>query len=150
MHAANKLYGETYGFEAAATFEITRWWRLQPAYTFLKMQLHRRAGSTDTTFTQDEGKSPRNQFTLRSSMDLPHALSLDCTLRYVDDLPALNISSYLELDVRLAWRPTRNLELSVVGQNLLDSQHREFSPSFIATQQAEIERGVYGKVTWRF
>ena len=87
---------------------------------------------------------------LRSSMDLPHNLSLDGTLRYVDSLPALHISSYVSLDVRLGWRPVKNLELALVGQNLLREQHAEFNPSFIATQRAEIERGVYGKITWRF
>jgi len=150
MHAANHLYGETYGLEAAATWEITHWWRLQPAYTYLQMQLHKRAGSTDTSSELDEGKSPHNQFTLRSSMDFPRDISLDCTLRYVDNLPALQIDSYIQLDLRIAWRPIKNLELALVGQNLLDDRHAEFRPSFIATQQAEIQRGFYGKVTWRF
>ena len=150
LHVANELYGETYGAEAAATCEISPWWRLQPAYTYLQMQLHTRAGSTDRTSEQDEGKSPHHQVTLRSAMDLPHDLSLDCSLRYVDNLPALKISNYLTLDVRLGWRPTKHLELAVVGQNLLDDRHPEFSPSFISTGQKEIQRGVYGKITARF
>jgi iron complex outermembrane receptor protein len=102
MYTANKLYGETYGFEGAATWEVTPWWRLQPNYTWLQMQLHKRAGSTDTRSEQDEGRSPHHQFSLRSSMDFPHAISLDCTLRFVDTLPALQIDSYLQLDVRIA------------------------------------------------
>ena len=150
FHVGNKLYGESYGVETAATLEITRWWRLQPAYTFLQMALHKRPGSTDSTSEQDEGKSPRHQMSVRSSMDLPGDLSLDCTVRYVDHLPALTISSYVELDVRLGWRLNRNLELAIVGQNLLEGRHREFSPSFINTQQTAIQRGVYGKLTLRF
>ena len=150
MYAANQLFGETYGMELTANWEIARWWRIQPSYTYLQMQLHKRSGSTDTVSEHDEGKSPHNQFTLRSSMDFPHDISLDCTVRYVDSLPALQIDSYVQLDVRLAWRPTRNVELSIVGQNLLDDRHPEFSPSFVATQRVEIQRGMYGKVTWRF
>lgn len=150
LHVANGLYGETYGVEAAATWEITPWWRLQPAYTFLQMQLHTRSGSTDTTSEQDEGKSPHHQLSLRSSLDLPHDVSLDCILRYVDNLPAIQVSSYVTLDIRLGWRPTKNLELAIVGQNLLDNQHPEFSPSFINTQRTEVRRGVYGKITLRF
>ena len=150
LHPGNKLYGEAYGVELSGLWQIARWWRVRPAYTFLEVQLHTRPGSTDTTSQQDEGKSPRHQFTLRSSMDLPHNLFLDGTLRYVDSLPALKIGSYVELDVRLGWRPTSHLELAIGGQNLLNSQHAEFSPSFIRTQQTEVERGVYGKITWRF
>jgi len=136
--------------ETAATFEITRSWRLQPAYMFLQMALHKRPGSTDSSSEQDEGKSPHHQMSVRSSMDLPGDFSLDCTVRYVDHLPALTISSYVELDVRLGWRLKRNLELAIVGQNLLEAQHREFSPSFINTQQIAVQRGVYGKLTLRF
>ena len=150
LHVDNNLYGETYGVEAAATWEIAQWWRLQPSYTFIDMQLHRRSGSADTTSEQDEGKSPRHQFMLRSSMELPHNLSLDAMLRFVDSLPALHISSYLSLDVRLGWRPKKNLELAIVGQNLLHEQHAEFAPSFISTQRSQIERGCYGKITWGF
>ena len=150
IQIGNKLFGETYGAEASATLALTSWWRLRPAYTFLEMQLHKRPGSTDTTSEQDEGKSPQHQFTLRSSMDLPGNVFFDCALRYVDDLPALGVSSYITLDARLAWQATKNLELSLVGQNLLEPRHREFSPSFIQTQRAEIQRGIFGKITLRF
>jgi iron complex outermembrane receptor protein len=150
MHPENKLFGDPYGLEAAATLELTPWWRIQGSYSFLEMQLYKRAGSTDTSSILDDGKSPEQQGMLRSSFDLPYNLSLDCAGRYVDTLPTLNIGSYVELDARLGWRPTKNLEVAVVGQNLVHAHHREFSPSFIKTQQGEIERGVYGKVTWRF
>jgi iron complex outermembrane receptor protein len=51
------------------------------------------------------------------------------------------------LDVHLGWRPTKNLELSIVGQNLLDPQHPEFGTPATRT---EVQRSVYGKVTCRF
>jgi iron complex outermembrane recepter protein len=146
----NKLYGDTYGGEISGTLKLADWWRLKPAYTLLKMDLHKRASSTDTTSLPDEGKSPQQQFTLRSQMELPRNITFDCALRYVDSLPALRIDSYWTLDVRVAWRPVRNLELALGGQNLLQEHHAEFSPSFIQTQRTEVERGVYGKVTWRF
>jgi iron complex outermembrane receptor protein len=146
----NKLYGDTYGIEAAATIKLTDWWRLKPAYSFLEMQLHKRASSTDISSLADDGKSPEQQFSLRSQMDLPHHLSFDATLRYVDSLPSLGIKSYVTLDVRLGWQPTKNIELAIGGQNLLQDHHAEFSPSFIQTQRAQVERGVYGKITVRF
>ena len=149
--ASNKLFGEGYGFEAAATAQPLDKWRLQGGYSFLRLQLHRSAGGLDSrSEIAAEGSSPRNQFFLRSSHDLPCNLQFDATLRYVDNLPAQNIPSYLTLDLRLAWSPRKNLELAIVGQNLLDNQHPEFAPTFIGTQRAEVERSVYGKVTLRF
>jgi iron complex outermembrane receptor protein len=71
-------------------------------------------------------------------------------LRYVDNLPTIHVDSYTTMDVRLGWRPTRNLEISVGGQNLLEAQHAEFRPSFIGTTIADIERAAYAKLTIRF
>jgi iron complex outermembrane receptor protein len=62
----------------------------------------------------------------------------------------MSVSSYVELDLRLGWMPIKNLEFSITGQNLLHAHHPEFNPSFLQTQRAEVERSVYGKITWRF
>ncbi len=74
----NKLDGVTYGLEASAVWQVLDQWRLQPAYTLLKMHLHTDSQSTDTTSVSlIEGESPQQQFSLRSSLDLPQNLSLD-------------------------------------------------------------------------
>jgi iron complex outermembrane receptor protein len=58
------------------------------------------------------------------------------------------VSDYVTLDARLAWRPWPKLELALVGQNLVNSDHREFvSVDGISTK---VQRGVYGKITWNF
>ena len=96
------------------------------------------------------GANPRHQFSLRSSMDFPHHLQFDCSGRFVDELPARGVPGYFTMDARLGWKPHARLELSLVGQNLLQSRHKEFIPSVIPTEQTEVERAVYGKVTWTF
>jgi iron complex outermembrane receptor protein len=83
-------------------------------------------------------------------MDMMQDLSLDCWARYVDDLPSQEMDSYITLDVRLGWKVRENVELSVVGQNLLDDRHPEYEPEFVDTIATEVERSVYGKVTWQF
>jgi iron complex outermembrane receptor protein len=147
---ANNLKGETYGLELGPLWQVTDWWRLQATYSTLWMNLHRKPGSNDTNSEGAEGRSPHHQATLRSTMDLPGHWTLDGSLRYVDKLPNLNIPSYVTLDFRVAWRPIEWLEISVVGQNLLEDQHAEFAPSLIRTQPTEIERSVYGQVSLRF
>jgi len=57
------------------------------------------------------------------------------------------VPSYVELDARLSWMPLKNLELSVVGQNLLHRQHPEFG---FPTSRHEIQRGAFVKVAWWF
>jgi hypothetical protein len=46
--------------------------------------------------------------------------------------------------VRLGWRPHRVVELSVVGKNLHDPQHPEFSTA------VEIQRSVWGQIAFRW
>ncbi len=151
---ANNLYGESYGVEAALVWQAADWWRWHGSYTFLDLQIHTRPGSTDPGTahgeTTIEGSSPKQQFSVRSSMDLPHAIELDATVRYVDELPAQGIKSYLTMDLRLAWRPVPNVELSLAGQNLLDNQRPEFYPTLIVSQQTEVARALIGKFTWKF
>jgi iron complex outermembrane receptor protein len=153
----NGVDGYTYGLEASATWRVKDWWRVQPMYTFLQMKMHADpvGGSPpdNATATLLEGQSPENQFTLRSSMDLPHGVTLDAAVRYVDNLPAYHIDSYFELEVHVSWQVTKNLEVSLTGQNLLHDQHPEFSPTYVNTQNGqitEIPRSVFGKVTWKF
>jgi iron complex outermembrane recepter protein len=148
--AGNKLRGETYGVELSPTWQVNEAWRLQAAYTYLQMQLHLKPGSTDTISEADERRSPRHQISLRSLAELPGNVEFDAALRFVDDLPAIQVKSYVELDLRVGWRPTKNLEFSIAGLNLLHDRHQEFAPSTIRTQTTEVERSVYGKVTWRF
>lgn len=147
---ANRINGETYGVEFAPSWQITDAWRVQAAYTFLQMQLHRDAGSRDTTTEANEGRNPHHQFSLRSFLDLPHDIEFDCTLRYVESLPDFQIPSYVVMDARIAWRPLKNLELAIVGQNFLDDRHPEFQSVLIPTERTEVQQSVYGKVTWRF
>jgi iron complex outermembrane recepter protein len=150
----NNLFGHTYGVEATATWRVLDWWRLTPSYTFLHTKLFAHPDSSgysdNTTVAQIEGSSPQNQFSLRSSMNLPHNVSLDLDWRYVDHLPYYQIDGYFELDARLGWHITKNVETAIVGQNLLHDQHQEFSPSYIDTRATEIPRSFYAEVTWRF
>jgi iron complex outermembrane receptor protein len=122
---------------------------LDATYSYTQIELHPTEGSQDTIITAAEGKTPRHQFMVRSALDLPRHVQLDTMLRFVDELPAVGVPSYFSLDVRLGWQPTPNLDLSIVGQNLLDDHHPEFAASTF-TQPTEVPRGVYGKVTWRY
>lgn len=151
----NNLQGETYGFELSLSYQLLDWWRLHLGYSFLKENIRVKSGKTDFNNALNETADPQNQISLRSSMDLPHNIEFDAGLRWVDSLIYNNVGvpatvpDYFELDARLSWHPTRNLEISLVGQNLLHDHHLEYviaSPN----PREEIERGVYGKVTWQF
>ncbi|KPK02042.1 MAG: TonB-dependent receptor [Nitrospira bacterium SG8_35_4] len=148
--ADNKMQGETYGVELASDWKILDWWNIRAAYTYLQIQMHLDEDSTDTTSESAEGESPHNQFSLRSSADIGMDVDLDLWVRYVDNLKTQDVDKYITLDARLGWKPVQNLELSLTGQNLLDSQHPEFNPEIVDVIPTEVQRSVYGKITWEF
>jgi iron complex outermembrane receptor protein len=65
----------------------------------------------------------------------------------VSALPS--VAAYTTADVRLAYRWTDRLELSLVGQNLFDPQHPEVKSQYV-TVTAEVPRKLSGRITWRF
>ena len=150
LNLDNKAKGESYGFELTASWQVTDWWRLRGNYSFIDLQIHPKDGSNSTDSEDGEGRTPHHQFSIFSSVDLPWNVHFDTTLRYVDQLPEDDIASYLAVDVRLAWQISRNVEVSIVGQNLFDDRHQEFHPIIIPTQSTEIQRSIYGKISLRF
>ena len=51
------------------------------------------------------------------------------------------------IDARLAWKPRRNVEIAVVGQNLLGDEHVELGRSTsVGGPLNELPRGIYGTV----
>jgi iron complex outermembrane receptor protein len=148
--AVNKLINpqkvDIYGMELALEWQPLEWWRIKGTYTFAEMK---------TDYNQNDPSAenfslPRHKFSVRSSMNLGKNIDADAWLRYTDSFDNGGVSSYVTLDLRLAWRPVKNLELALVGQNLLENRHQEFRPEQYSRQIYEVERSVYGKLTWKF
>ena len=152
--------GKTYGVEWANTWQATKQWKLSGAYTFLQIEL-KRDNDISASAEAAEHQSPQNQVTLQSSWDLPHDLELDLMGRAVSRLSGFNLTAIqgvenyiratFSLDARLAWKPRKNWELTLVGQNLLDASHPEFGTSpQLRSPLVEIERSVYAKITYQW
>ncbi|QYM79238.1 TonB-dependent receptor [Horticoccus luteus] len=154
LYFANDLEGHTYGLELTATGQAASWWRLTAGYNLLREHLRVSDGGFDFNVARNETSDPAHQASLRSSMDLPHALTLDGQLRWVDTLQSHNgprpdtVPAYTELDLRLAWAFTPSCELSLVGRNLLHDQHPEFG--ITDPMRVELQRTVYAKIALRY
>ncbi len=146
----NNMDGEAFGAELALDYRPFEWWKLRAAYTYLQINLETDDLTTTGEKQNQEGGSPENQISLRSTMDIRENVELDLWARYVDDLTGQSVGSYVTMNARLAWRPSKNLEVSLVGQNLFDESHPEFEPQFLQTIPTEVERGVYFKINLTF
>jgi iron complex outermembrane receptor protein len=147
----NRFAGHTYGTELAGHLDVTDRWRLSGSWSWLRTNLSAISGTTDPSTAETvEGGSPTHQLQVRSRLDLPRGFELDGALYWVENLPAYDVASYVRLDLRLGWKVRDDLTLSLVVQNALDGHHEEFGDSSLFWPRSVVERGVYGKVDWRF
>lgn len=144
----NNTRATSYGCELAANYRINDCWRLYGAYTLFEIN--------SAAVNPGGGAAPNNELYLSSSWDLCCNWKLDLIGRYVDSLRIESVSgttlipNYFEMDARIAWQATRSLEVSFVGQNLLDSHHLEFIDGFSGLVATEVRRSWYGMLTWSF
>ncbi len=132
----NNKSGKSYGLELASDWQVRQNLLLSMAYTYLHNDIDQKEGFADSG-------APRNMVSVRSQWDLTSKLDFDLWLRYVDSVPERGVSSYTTLDARLGYQLTNNVEVSLVGQNLFEKGHEEFSG-------IEVDRSIYAKLDWRF
>ena len=136
---ANGGSADSYGLELSGAWQAMENWRLFGSYTFLRAFADVSNRPTDA----------HNMFYVQSSWNVTEELNFDTILRYVDNQH--EAPSYLTMDLRLAWLPTENLEMFVVGRNLLDNEHPELVSDYIArTPGTGVESEVYGGLTLRY
>ena len=129
---------DTYGGEAALTWDAADHWRLRGSYGFTEVEI---SGPINP---QDETNTPHHLAQLRSYLTLFERVELNGGLYYVDRRPTNDADSYLRLDLGVLWRPRPGLELAIWGQNLLEDTHLE------ASGLLEVERSGYVSVRFRF
>jgi iron complex outermembrane receptor protein len=145
---ANGLQGSSHGGEVTADVRATPWWRVSANYAYLRVVLSKTAGSTDVSAEkQDEGGSPRHQWQIRSSFDLPKGWSADWFFRYASGLLAGPVPAYATSNARIGWQVTPHLEIAVVGEDLHQAHHLEWPGGAGGT--VEVPRSGYLHVTWR-
>ena len=144
---------KSYGVELSLNYRVNHDWRLQASYSHIRF---------DTRFDPSQvffrnpltelNSDPQQTLSLRSQYDLSSEIELDVWGRFVDKLTIdhTGIPSYFALDLRLGWRPVKDLELSLSGQNLLDNQHPEFSDSLYIPVSSQILRSYSAQINWHF
>jgi iron complex outermembrane receptor protein len=143
----NGLTATTEGGEIAPQWQPTSFWRVSGSYSFLEMHV-KSAPNPDVlpTGPQIQGSSPQHEFLIQNSFDLPKSVTADFQVRYVSKLSALQVPSYWTGDLSVGWNPNKQLLLSLVGQNLFQPYHYEFS--YDPRGLVGIERSIFAKASW--
>ena len=142
----NGIEGTTSGVETWGHYRVTDAWSLAAGLMVLKQDLRLKTGSADVGGVGALGNDPNHQWMLRSTFDISPKHEFDLSVRHVGALAFSTVPAYTAVDVRLGWRASRNVELSLTAQNLFEPRHREFgSPA----TGSKYERAAFLKLLWR-
>ena len=144
----NLAHGRAYGIEASAHWDVSKWWRISPGFSFLQTNLSPNAGVTGATLVFASADSPRRQAQLRSSIKLPHHVEWDTSVFFVGALAT--VPAYTRVDTRVGWHIGEFVDVGITGQNLLTRRHIEFLDSTLQVTPTETARAIVAKITWHF
>ncbi|MDI6624928.1 MAG: TonB-dependent receptor [Brevundimonas sp.] len=134
----------TWGVETWGSYDISPAWRLSAGISTLTKD-YDASTPDDISGLVSIGDDPDYQMLLRSQHELTDAVELDVRLRAVGDLAT--VDSYVEADMRLGWRLTDQLELSLTGRNLIEDRRVETGDPVRARA---FGRSVFGALQVRF
>ena len=147
---ADRMEADSRGAELALEWRPLASLRMHGAYSYFDEKRRLLDGLVAMNSIYLEKTVPMHRVSLRSSADLSRNVELDFWLKYTSDIASMGTDEILNLDARLGWRCGQRCEVSVVGQNLLRPEVREFRDTWLGSQLAWIQRGVYGRIAVRF
>jgi iron complex outermembrane recepter protein len=99
-----------------------------------------------------EGSTPRGMAGLRSLLTLGR-FEVDAQLRHhtrirrlPNDISGQGIDAYSSFDLRLSWSATPDLQITLMGRNLLEEEHVEFGTP---VARGALSRSAWLRAEWR-
>jgi iron complex outermembrane receptor protein len=147
----NGIVSRVHGLELAVFAQMTPTWRLQPSYTWMRETASGLGDAFSNASAQGNAdRMPSHQFSLRSQHNIGQVHQLDFWLKVKSRNVDMSIPGRANLDVRYAWKASRALELSLVGQNLLHRRTLDYVSDALPSVPVETGRGAYLRVEYRF
>lgn len=148
---AGDAKARTRGGEISLNGKIAPWWQLGLSWSHFAYSIaNDPATGQPYRLIVGLNGSPRDQFKVRTGIDLPGELSVNGSLRHVSALGAADIPAYTEADLKVTYQPMAALDLSLIGQNLLHERHVEFSEFGYPAPLSYVPRSAAAEVRFRF
>ncbi len=160
LHFMNAQHGTGHGVELAANWRTSPWLSFNFTYTWQELDLEMQDPSIQVGALSPSpvANSPAHQAAVRTSIDLTENWQCNLWLRYVNQFTGrlttntqtdIDIPTQFFFDANLTWKPAKNVEIMLAGQNLIEDNHLQYVAELIVPP-TEIERIIYAKVTWSF
>ena len=148
LDVTNANTAKTRGVEVGMRWAINPSVNLNAGYTWFDMDLDRAPGDQPTTINATEGADPEHQFFAHLGWQPNPRWTFDSTVRAVGELPALNVQSYTELDVRAAWAFKPDWQLALAGLNLIHDERVQYVGSTTFDVRNTVARQLTLELTW--
>jgi iron complex outermembrane receptor protein len=150
-YATNNLTGNTHGGEISVRWQASSILRFDGSLALVRTSLAAPAGSPpDDSIGGLIGNTPREEYKFHAAWDFSPTWALDLFARQTGRLTESGAPPYTGLDARISWRPRTNLEIELVGRDLLDPYHPEISGFFLGNEVQQIARSVFFRTTYKF
>lgn len=137
----NSDAAKIWGVEALVSGAITPSWRVDLTYSHLHVINPGTSGYLSS--------SPKDQFGLRSALEINDRLTLSAYFRHVGRLATGAIPAYQSLDLKARYQIAPNAEISLIGKNLLNKQHAEYFDRRFPAEPAFVPRSISIQLTGR-
>ena len=116
---------ESYGLEFDLNYNLTEQFRIDLAYTWLKIE--QKSADAGIDGVQEE-RTPEHQASLNMVYVHSSRFHGQLGIRYVGEMKSnfLDVPSYVELDLGVKYHWTDRVVIGLSGQNLLNQNHMEF------------------------
>ncbi|PIS20180.1 MAG: TonB-dependent receptor [Zetaproteobacteria bacterium CG12_big_fil_rev_8_21_14_0_65_55_1124] len=151
-YLTNVLNGKADGVEANFRYKPWEWMTLKGSYTYLH-QLYDdypvKDNETKWTVLSVKAQDPANRFHLGAGLGPVRGFEFDANLYFTGPFREGDIHGYHRLDMRLGWRPVENLEISLVGQDMLQASYQSNTDSIIG-YASSIQQRYYLSATYTY
>ena len=156
---SNSLTGWSNGAEITVDWLATPNWRLQLSYSWSRLDMN----EYSNTFQQNnarllEKSTPRHHGSLRSQWNIDNKQQLDLWLRTSAGFERLDapytttvrVPGYATLDLRYAYRVDKNLEVALIGRNLVGARRFEYVSDYLPTVSTAMQPSLMLTSRWTF
>ncbi len=156
---ANELAGWSNGAELSIDWLATPDWRLQLSYSWSQLDMNEYSNTAQQNMARFQEKStPRHYGSLRSQWDIDTRQQLDLWLRTSGGFERYNapyttsirVPGYATIDLRYAYRFDRNLEVALIGRNLIGARRFEYISDYISSVATELAPSLMLTTRWAF
>ena len=136
-----------HGVEMDLTWHIND--ALRVAGQLTVRDLDQKTGGRDIGFGAGYGPGdPQRLASVQFGWRASESVEVNLGLRHVGEAKKYDIDAYTTADVRLAWRMTTGVNLELIGSNLLDSSHLEYSSELNDLEPGIVKRTASARITW--